>query len=57
MDVGTTERQLVILVNESAITSPTLGRTYQAYAYVDGQHMYQSEYYPMLVALYMDVSA
>ncbi len=56
MDVGTTERQLVILVNESSITSPTLGRTYQAYAYVDGQHMYQSEYYPMLVALYMDVA-
>lgn len=56
MDVGTTERQLLILVNETSITSPTLGRTYQAYAYVDGQHMYQSEYYPMLVALYMDVT-
>ena len=56
MDVGTTERQLVILVNDTTITSPTLGRSYQAYAYVDGQHMYQSEYYPMLVALYMDVA-
>ena len=56
MDVGTTERQLVILVNETSIASPTLGRTDQAYAYVDGQHMYQSEYYPMLVALYMDVA-
>ena len=56
MDVGTDTRQLVILVNETSIASPTLGRSYQAYAYVDGQHMYQSEYYPMLVALYMDVS-
>ena len=56
MDVGTTERQLVILVNDTTITSPTLGRSYQVYAYVDGQHMYQSEYYPMLVALYMDVA-
>ena len=56
MDVGTDERQLVILVNETTIASPTLGRSYQAYAYVDGQHMYQSEYYPMLVALYMDVA-
>ena len=56
MDVGTDTRQLVILVNESSITSPTLGRDYQAYAYVDGQHMYQSEYYPMLIALYMDVA-
>ena len=56
MDVGTTERQLVILVNDTTITSPTLGRSYQAYAYVDGQHLYQSEYYPMLIALYMDVA-
>lgn len=56
MDVGADTRQLVILVNETSIASPTLGRDYQAYAYVDGQHMYQSEYYPMLVALYMDVA-
>jgi len=56
MDVGTDERQLVILDNQSAVQNPTLGRSYQAYAYVDGQHMYQSEYYPMLICLYMDVS-
>ena len=56
MDVGKDERQLVILANESAITAPTLGRRYLAYAYVDGQYMYQSEYYPRLVALYLDVS-
>lgn len=56
MDVGQDERQLVILDNQSAVQSPTLGRSYRAYAYVDGQHMYQSEYYPMLIDLYMDVS-
>jgi len=56
MDVGTDTRQLVILVNQSSITSPTLGRSYQAYAYVDGQQMYQSEYYPRLIDLYMDVT-
>lgn len=56
MDVGSDERQLVILANESTITAPTLGRRYLAYAYVDGQYLYQSEYYPRLVALYLDVS-
>ena len=57
MDVGKDERQLVILANESAVTAPTLGRRYLAYAYVDGQYMYQSEYYPRLVALYLDVAS
>ena len=56
MDVGTDERQLVILVNQSSVQNPILGRKYQAYAYVNGQHMYQSEYYPMLICLYMDVT-
>ncbi len=56
MDVGTDTRQLVILVNQSSIANPTLGRSYQAYAYVDGQQMYQSEYYPRLIDLYMDVT-
>ena len=56
MDVGTDERQLVILENQSSVASPTLGRRYMAYAYVDGQHMYQSQYYPKLIALYLDVT-
>lgn len=55
MDVGTDERQLIILENQSSVTNPTLGRRYLAYAYVDGQMMYQSEYYPKLIALYLDV--
>ena len=55
MDVGTDERQLVILENQSSVTNPTLGRRYLAYAYVDGQMMYQSQYYPKLIALYLDV--
>ncbi|MDO4865588.1 MAG: zinc ribbon domain-containing protein [Clostridia bacterium] len=55
MDVGTDEPQYLILDNQTSITSPTLGRNYTAYAYVDGQHMYNSQYYPRLIALYMDV--
>ena len=55
MDVGTDERQLIVLENQSSLTNPTLGRRYLAYAYVDGQQMYQAEYYPKLIALYLDV--
>ena len=56
MDVGDTDRQLIILENQSSDANPTLGRRYLAYAYVDGQMMYQSQYYPKLVALYLDVN-
>ena len=56
MDVGDTDRQLIILENQSSDTNPTLGRRYLAYAYVDGQMMYQSQYYPKLIALYLDVN-
>ena len=55
MDVGETERELIVLENQSSDKNPTPGRRYLAYAYVDGQQMYQSEYYPKLVALYLDV--
>ena len=55
MDVGADDRQLLILENQSSTASPTLGRRYLAYAYVDGQMMYQSQYYPKLIALYLDV--
>lgn len=56
MDVGKDERQLIILENQSTLANPTLGRKYMAYAYVDGQQMYQSQYYPKLIALYLDVT-
>lgn len=56
MDVGDTDRQLIILENQSSDANPTLGRRYLAYAYVDGQMMYQSQYYPKLIALYLDVN-
>ena len=56
MDVGTDARQLIILENQSSLASPTLGRRYMAYAYVDGQMMYQSQYYPKLIVLYLDVT-
>ena len=55
MDVGDTERQLVVLENQTTSTA-TSGRRYLAYAYVDGQYMYNSVYYPKLIALYLDYS-
>lgn len=57
MDVGEDERQLLILENQSSVANATLGRRYLAYAYVDGQMMYQSEYYPKLIALYLDLAS
>ncbi len=56
MDVGKDERQLIILENQSSLANPTLGRRFVAYAYVDGQQIYQSQYYPKLIALYLDVT-
>ena len=57
MNVGTDqERQLIILENQSSLANPTLGRRYMAYAYVSGQAMYQSQYYPKLIVLYLDVT-
>ena len=55
MDVGENDQQLVILENRSSMSSPTLGRRYVAYADVSGQHMYKSNYSPMLVARYLDL--
>ena len=57
MDVGDTEQQLVVLENVSSIQSPTLGRSYTAYADVNGRYMYNAEYYPLLIARYMDLTA
>ena len=56
MDVGTDTRQLIVLDNQSNVTNPIMGRQYLSYAYVDGQQMYQSQYYPKLIALYLDVA-
>ena len=57
MDVGDSQQQqLVALENRSTLTSPTLGRKYSAYADVSGQYMYKSEYYPMLIARYLDLA-
>ena len=55
MDVGTSgDQQLVILENYTGI-SPSIGPRYAAYADVTGRHFYQSNYYPMLAARYMDL--
>lgn len=57
MDVGKEGvQQLVILENRSTTRSPNLGRSYTAYAHVNGRHMYNAQYYPMLTALYVDLT-
>lgn len=57
LDVGDeTQQQLLILENRTSTTSPTLGRRYVAYADVSGQHMYKSQYYPKLIARYLDLA-
>lgn len=56
MDVGSDgERQLIVLQNYSTISSFNLGPTYDIYADVTGHYMYNSEYYPMLAARYVDL--
>ena len=58
MDVGDSkQQQLVVLENRTSTTSPTLSRRYIAYADVAGQYMYRSEYYPLLIARYMDLAS
>ena len=56
MDVGDDERQLVALENQTTSNNVSSGRRYLAYAYVDGQYMYRSVYYPKLIALYIDLA-
>ena len=57
MDVGTGgKQQLVVLENHTSI-SPTMGPSYSAYADVTGRYFYNAEYYPMLAARYMDLTA
>lgn len=57
MNVGTdAEQQLLILENRSSTRDPSLGRSYTAYAHVTGRSMYNAQYYPMLSALYVDLT-
>ena len=53
MDVGTTEQQLVILENHSAVAKPRIGQQCTALADVTGRSMYQNQYYPTLAARYI----
>lgn len=58
MDVGTDgTQQLVILENRTSTKEPSRGRSYSAYADVAGRSMYQAQYYPLLTARYMDLTA
>ncbi len=57
MNVGTdSEPQLLILQNESSTTSVSYGRSYTAYADVSGHAIYKNEYYPVLIARYLDLA-
>ena len=56
MDVGADgTRQFVVLENQSSLGTPTRGKRYKAYADVSGRHMYDTHYYPMLVARFLDL--
>ncbi len=56
MDVGTDgTQQLLILQNDTTIT-PGIGPKYSAYADVSGRYFYNTNYYPLLVARYMDLA-
>jgi len=57
MDVGTDgKEQIVALENYSSTTSPSLGRSYTAYADVRGHYMYNAQNYPLLYARYVDLT-
>ena len=49
--------QYVVLQNDTSLASPTLGPSYSAYADVIGRYFYQDNYYPMLIARYIDLTS
>ena len=48
--------QYVVLQNDTSLSSPTMGPSYSAYADVAGRYFYQDNYYPMLIARYIDLT-
>ena len=48
--------QYLALQNDTTLTSPSMGPTYAAYADVAGRYFYRDNYYPMLVARYIDLA-
>lgn len=49
------EPQYLILENDSTLTTPAMGPIYTAYADVSGRAFYQNNYYPKLIARYIDL--
>lgn len=49
--------QYLALQNDTTLTSPSLGPSYTAYADVSGRYFYQDNYYPKLIARYIDLTA
>ena len=56
MDVGTNGKQQLVVLQNLTSLSPAMGPSYSAYADVTGRYFYNSEYYPMLAARYMDLT-
>ena len=48
--------QYLALQNDTTLTSPSMGPTYAAYADVAGRYFYKDNYYPLLIARYMDLA-
>ena len=55
MDVGTSEEQRLIVLENLTTLSPNFGPKYSAYADVTGRYLYKDSYYPLLAARYMDL--
>ena len=56
MDVGSSNNQQLLVLENHTSLSPSLGPVYSAYAHVTGRHFYGNEYYPLLSAQYMDLA-
>ena len=58
MDVSKSgDPQYVALENDTTLTSPSMGPTYAAYADVSGRYFYRDNYYPLLIARYIDLAS
>ena len=51
------EQQYIILENRSSLTDISIGSRYSCYADVTGRMMYNTEYYPLLCARFIDTMA
>lgn len=55
MDVGPAGTQQIVILQNDTTISPSLGPKYTSYADVAGRYFYQNQYFPLLIARYMDL--